>query len=159
MLSTKRNGTPKGTRQTRVGRYNERNRIYHVITKSLDNEAIFLSFANARIVIDLLRQQQDGAHANSLAFVLMPDHLHWLMQITGERSLSTCVNAVKSGSTRRINSVTGRSGRLWQKGFYDHAIRCEKDVRSTARYIVANPLRAGIVTSVTDYPHWDAIWL
>jgi REP element-mobilizing transposase RayT len=159
MRSTQLQRSPKGTRRTRVGRFSERNRIYHVITKTLHNQPVFQSYGNARILIDLLRQQQIGAHASSLAFVVMPDHLHWLLQLTGERSLSICVNAIKSGSTRRINTRIGNSGRLWQKGFYDHAIRTEEDLPAVARYIVANPVRAGIVASVKAYPHWDAVWL
>ena len=159
MHSTRPQRLPKGTRRTRVGRFSERNRIYHVITKTSNNQPVFQSFGCARILIDLLHQQQTATHASSLAFVVMPDHLHWLMQLTGDRSLSICVNAVKSGSTRRINATTGRSGRLWQKGYYDHAIRTEEDLPAIARYIVANPVRAGIVASVRTYPHWDAMWL
>ena len=149
----------KGTAKTRVGRYSERNRIYHVVTKTQGNEPLLRPFASARIAIDMLRQQQDQHHATSLAFVVMPDHLHWLVQLTGERSLSVCVNTLKSGSTRRINTATCRSGRLWQKGFFDHAVRVEEDIPAIARYIIANPVRAGIVKSVRDFPHWDAIWL
>jgi putative transposase len=32
-------------------------------------------------------------------------------------------------------------------------------LRNLARYVVANPLRAGLVDSIRDYPHWDAVWL
>ncbi len=148
----------KGTAKTRVGRYSEHNRIYHVVTKTQGNEPLLEPFSSARIVIDMLRQQQDQNYATSLAFVVMPDHLHWLMQLTGERDLSVCVNAVKSGSTRRINASTCRSGKLWQKGFYDHALRADEDIPAIARYIIANPVRAGIVKSVWEFSHWDAIW-
>ena len=48
---------------------------------------------------------------------------------------------------------------LWQAGFHDRALRAEVDVRAAARYLVANPLRAGLVVSVGDYPYWNAIWL
>ncbi len=48
---------------------------------------------------------------------------------------------------------------MWQKGFHDHAIREEEDLRAVARYVVANPVRAGLVQSVRDYPHWDARWV
>jgi putative transposase len=49
--------------------------------------------------------------------------------------------------------------RLWQKGYHDRAIRREEDLLAVARYIVANPLRAGLVKRVGDYPLWDAVWL
>jgi len=38
-------------------------------------------------------------------------------------------------------------------------MRKEEDLQALARYIVANPLRAGLVKRVGDYPHWDAMWL
>ena len=35
----------------------------------------------------------------------------------------------------------------------------DEDLVAVARYIVANPVRAGLVKNVRDYPHWDAVWL
>jgi putative transposase len=60
---------------------------------------------------------------------------------------------MKIFSARRI----GR--RIWQTGFHDHALRADEDVVRVARYIVANPLRAGLVSSPGEYPHWDAVWV
>ena len=48
---------------------------------------------------------------------------------------------------------------LLQRGFHDRAIRKQDDLVAVARYIVANPLRAGIVDSIRNYPLWDAKWL
>lgn len=48
---------------------------------------------------------------------------------------------------------------LWQANYHDHAMRNEEDLPSLARYIVANPLRAGLVARIGDYPLWDAVWL
>jgi putative transposase len=83
----------------------------------------------------------------------MPDHLHWLFALGDRLPLSRVVGAVKSLSAHRIGH------RIWQTGFHDHALRREEDVLGTARYVVANPLRAGLVRSLRDYPHWDAVWL
>lgn len=49
--------------------------------------------------------------------------------------------------------------RIWQRGFHDHALRDDEDLRDIARYIIANPLRSGIAKNIGEYPHWDAIWL
>ena len=46
-----------------------------------------------------------------------------------------------------------------QRDFYDHAVRNDEALFEIARYIVANPLRAKLVDSVADYPHWYARWL
>ena len=66
---------------------------------------------------------------------------------------------VKSSSSRTLNRAMGRSGRIWTAGFHDHALRKEEDVKRVARYVIANPLRAGLVEQIGDYPLWDAIWL
>ncbi|MNR61582.1 hypothetical protein D3C85_1833710 [compost metagenome] len=65
----------------------------------------------------------------------------------------------KSRITFALNRSIGRDGPLWQHGFHDRAIRREEDLQAVARYIVANPLRAGLVERIGDYPLWDAVWL
>ena len=89
----------------------------------------------------------------------MPDHLHWLFSLSGSRSLYECIKNVKSYSANRINKIIRSSGKVWQVGYYDRAIRKEEDLEGVARYIVANPLRAGIADSVKEYALWDAKWL
>ena len=88
----------------------------------------------------------------------MPDHFHWLVELQSG-SLDKVMGRTKSLSARAINRMTDRVGRRWQKGFHDHALRREEDLKSLARYVVANPLRAGLVKQVGDYPLWDAVWL
>ncbi len=88
----------------------------------------------------------------------MPDHLHWLFRLD-EDSLSTVVQRVKSVSSREICATAGCSGPIWQKGFHDRALRRDEDIRAVAKYVVANPLRAGIVKTLRMYPLWDAMWL
>jgi len=89
----------------------------------------------------------------------MPDHLHWLFQSLTNRSISIVINNVKSLTAREINRRYSRIGQVWQKGFYDRAIRSDEDIVAIARYIIGNPARAGIVGQVGDYPLWDTIWL
>ena len=105
-----------------------------------------------------MREQQAG-HVDSLAFVVMPDHLHWLFMLNGTRELAVVVNTVKSYSARKINSCRKSSGQVWSVGYYDRAARSDDDIIQIARYIVANPLRAGLVENVAQYPLWDCIWL
>ena len=149
----------KGTKELRKGRFSGRNQIYHISTVTVDREPVFETLLFARIVIQSMRREDHAGHTETLAFVLMPNHLHWLLQLRSERSLSGCTNTVKSFATRMINGISGRQGRLWQKGFYDRAIRREEDLVSIARYIVANPVRAGLVKTIRYYSHWDAVWL
>jgi putative transposase len=136
----------------RKGRLSETERIYHITTTTFQRRPLFSQFTEARIVIDAIRSEEENGQAATLAYVLMPDHLHWLMQLNSG-ALSDVVGRVKSITAHRI----GRQ--VWQRGFYDHALRSDEDVMSVARYIIANPVRAGLVDRVGDYPYWDAIWL
>jgi len=89
----------------------------------------------------------------------MPDHLHWLFQLQERLTLAQAIKQLKARSALRINGLLGRQGPVWQRGDYDHAIRRDEDLRAVARYIIANPLRAGLVQQIGDYPLWDANWL
>jgi REP element-mobilizing transposase RayT len=98
-------------------------------------------------------------HSQTRACCLMPDHLHWLMQLREGYTLSQVVGFVKSSTSRALNLRYLHSGRVWVDGFHDHAIRREERLRDCARYIIANPVRAGLVERPGDYPLWDAAWL
>lgn len=74
--------------------------------------------------------------------------------------LAGLMRRFKSRSSAPINRSRGTPGqKLWQAGFHDHALRGGEDIRAVARYVIANPLRAGLVGRVGEYPHWDAMWL
>jgi len=137
----------------RKGRYSQSNQIYLVTTITEGRVPIFTDLFAARIVINTLKEEQFRGNADTLAFVLMPDHLHWLVQLTSEKELSKVVGTIKSVSAHLLN------GKIWQVGFHDHALRKVDDIQGTARYIVANPLRAKLADKIGDYSHWDAIWL
>jgi REP element-mobilizing transposase RayT len=106
-----------------------------------------------------MRVLHDAQELESLAWVLMPDHLHWLVQLGRTLGLPDVMRRLKARSTRAINRSLGRSGPIWQRAYYDHALRREEELRTVARYIVANPLRAGLVRRLGEYPLWDAKWL
>ena len=143
----------------RCGRVSEIGRIYLITTVTLDRVRLFEDLILARTAIAHLRHADAHGHSKTLAWVLMPDHLHWLVQLASG-DLSRLVAGFKAGSAASINRILQTPGqRRWQTGFHDHALRAEEDLPAIARYVIANPLRARLVTSVRAYPHWDAIWL
>lgn len=147
-------------RDLRRGRTSTSGQIYLVTTVTHQRQPVFSDFHCARIVIDTLRYSELRYSIDSLAFVVMPDHLHWLFSLGKSTSLSQVVANMKRRSAYRINERINRSGApVWQPEFHDYALRKDDEIRDVARYIVANPLRAGLVESVGDYPFWDAVWL
>ena len=141
----------------RKGRYSGANLIYVVTTVCAQRRPLFASFHNARLLVQSLREAE--VSATTLCFVVMPDHLHWMLQLKAGAELSTTVRFVKATTTRKLRARRPGIGPVWQRGFHDHAVRREESLRALARYIMANPLRAGLASSPADYSFWDSIWL
>lgn len=144
----------------RKGRHSEPGRVYFVTTVLAERERrYFADFDCARLVVQVMRSLQQEHDVDSIAWVIMPDHIHWLFQLGPNAALSEVMKKFKARSALAVNRHLHRQGPLWQKAFYDHALRDEDDIRGIARYIVANPLRAGLVDGLGQYAFWDAKWL
>ena len=142
----------------RRGRCSEPGRRYLLTTLTHQRKPLFRDFRHARLVINQLRLSDQEQACLSLAWVVMPDHLHWLIELKAV-TLGTLMRRFKSRAGIALRNAGVSHKPIWQPGYQDRALRQEEDVRKVARYIVANPLRAGLVNSVTQYSHWDAIWL
>ena len=142
----------------RRGRFSEPGRLYLLTTITHQRKPLFGDFHNARLLIQQLRRSDQEQACRSLAWVVMPDHLHWLIELKSV-TLGTLMRRFKSRSSLELHKAGVRHQPIWQTGYQDHALRREENVVHVARYIVANPLRAGLVSSIRDYPHWDAVWL
>lgn len=134
------------------GRWSLQQQIYHITTATQDREPLFADFGRGRRVVQQMMALERQGRVVTLCFVVMPDHLHWLLSLQ-QGSLSDAVRLLKGRAAREV----GRP--LWQPGFHDHALRRDEELVRVARYIVANPLRAGLVQRIGDYPLWDSVWL
>jgi REP element-mobilizing transposase RayT len=153
MLSSK-----PGYSALRKGRFALVGQMYCLTTVTYERQPLFLDFRTARIVINELREIQVERKATTVAFVVMPDHLHWLVVLESD-SPSVVMRLLKTRAARKINQLRCSGKPVWQTGFHDRAIRSEENIPVIARYIVRNPVRAGLVPSARSYPHWDCIWI
>jgi REP element-mobilizing transposase RayT len=145
--------------ELRKGRYSEPGREYLVTAAIQGRLPVFRDFTLARVCVRELAKTEQQTDARWLAWVLMPDHFHGLLSLGDSTNLSEVMRRFKGASASAVNRARARSGPLWQPGFHDHALRREESRLAVARYIVANPLRAGLAARPGDYPHWDSIWL
>lgn len=139
------------------GRRSEPGPVYLVTTATHARRAHFRDDRLAREVPAAMRFC--AAEAGTLCFVVMPDHVHWLFRLHPAGRLSTVVAKMKRRCARACNRRLGSSGVFWHSGFHDWALRRDEDLAAVARSVVANPLRAGLVDRIGDYPHWDAVWV
>lgn len=148
-----------GHHALRRGRVSLPHRAYLVTTATRQRQPVFRDFRAACLAARCFENRTLLGDARLLAWVLMPDHVHWLVQVGEQDNLSTVVNRLKSASGRQVNRLLGKQGPFWQQAFHDHALRADEDVWKVARYMVANPLRAELVKRIGDYPFWNAIWV
>ncbi|MFJ2362335.1 REP-associated tyrosine transposase [Pseudomonas sp. NPDC087697] len=141
----------------RKGRVSEAGRIYLLTAVVHQRQPVFANWRLGRLVVEQLRLVQEDDWADFLTWVVMPNHFHCLLELR-EKTLAQVMCRIKSRSSLAVNQALGRKGRLWQKGYHDRAVREDEDVKTLARYVIQNPIRAGLVERVHDYPLWDACW-
>jgi putative transposase len=149
----------QGHRALRKGRTSIANGVYLVTAATFERQKLFAGFDAGCAAARCFEDARLLGDAKMLAWVLMPDHVHWLLQLGERDELSTVVNRLKAASARHVNRALRRTGAVWARAFHDHALRSEDDLQDMARYVVANPLRAGLVARIGDYPFWNAVWL
>lgn len=112
----------------------------------------------------------------SLAHVIMPDHVHWVVHPStqdferfardqrergGKYSgaperfyLSKIIEDYKRHAGFVVNGLHGtRGAQVWQDGFRDDGLRTPEAIRAAVRYVVMNPVEAGLVATAEDYPY------
>jgi len=97
-------------------RYSEAGHAYFITTVLADREKCYFDdFMCARLVVINMRLLHENQVVNSLAWVVMPDHVHWLFQLGATASLSTVVKTFKARTAHRVNTYLVKSGRFGKK--------------------------------------------
>jgi putative transposase len=125
---------------------------FFVTTSTHDRRRLFRVDKNAQLFLDTLQHYRHEGYYKLHAFVVMPDHVHLILtplEITLERA----VGMIKGGFSRRLGSKFP----VWQRGFTDHRIRDAADMEARRKYLLMNPVKAGLVESVETY-RWSSAY-
>jgi REP element-mobilizing transposase RayT len=95
----------------------------------------------------------DGDRYDLDSFVIMPNHIHAIVQFRGSYELSVISQSWMRFTARQINKHIGRVGALWQPECFDHIIRSDKQFQYLRRYIFENPNKANILAG--QYLYWS----
>ena len=142
----------------RKNRISETGRAYLITSSCRDRRPIFSDVTLGSLVADEICFSDKSRRTYTYAYAVMPDHLHWLLQLQPRQSLSSVVRRVKGRSSFRVNQARNSAGPIWQPGFHDRAVRKEESLEVLGNYVVHNPVRAGLVENVDDYQLWDLLW-
>jgi putative transposase len=148
-----------GHRQLRIGRVSIPGQIYFITVVCKNRERRFIDFNIASAICRKISDSSTWADATLIAWVLMPDYFHLLLQLGEKTSLQAVMKRANMLLAMTANRLSRRKGQVWQSAYFDHALRREEYVESVARYMIANPVRAGLVADIGLYPFWDVAWL
>jgi REP element-mobilizing transposase RayT len=131
--------------------YAEAGSVWHVTIGTADRSAkTFADATLARAVVAEIEERWNTRGAGLDVYCLMQDHCHLIVHAR-DTNLVDVIGDVKSRTTR-IWWTHGGAGMLWQRSFHDHGLRTLRDYETTVRYILENPVRAGLVEDWIDYP-------
>ncbi|MDP3976408.1 MAG: transposase [Pseudomonas sp.] len=133
----------------------------YFFTLTLKDRRSDLLIRHAALLREALRRVKQGKSFELLAVVILPDHLHLLMQLPeGDSNYSARLRDFKAlfvKSLRAAGEPIGLDARggadIWQSRFWEHAIRDERDLATHIDYIHFNPVKHGLVERVADWPY------
>jgi putative transposase len=105
---------------------------------------------------------QDRHPFETIAICILPDHMHAIWSLPeGDSDFSLRWSLIKSAFTRGLKLETDRTPSkiakrergLWQRRYWEHAIRDDRDLAHHVDYIHFNPVKHGYVSRVVDWPH------
>ena len=148
-----------GHARLRIGRHSLNDQIYLVTFTTADRTPCFGDWDVAAEACRVMSAAPSWQRSRLLAWVLMPDHWHGLVELGGFDSLPACMGRLKGRSARMLRQAHPGVGAVWAPAYHDRALQAEEQLVDAARYVVMNPVRAGLVRRVGDYPYWDAVWV
>ena len=125
----------------------------HFITFSCFHRLPLLEAAGARETVEAVLEARRARHqARVYAYVLMPEHIHLLINEPPRILLAQFLKAVKQMTSRKLR---GEREKFWQDRYYDGNVRGEKERSEVIRYIHRNPVKRKLVEKPEDWP-WSS---
>ena len=121
------------------------------------DKRISLSNKFQELIFESAMKDHLSKESDLMAVCVMPDHIHLLMAPIS-KNLIDLIAEWKAYTTHLLWNE-GYIGKLWQRSFYDHALRRDEDLLKVAEYIVCNPVRKGLVESWKEYPYSWHKWI
>ncbi|MDZ4778083.1 MAG: transposase [Alphaproteobacteria bacterium] len=103
-------------------------------------------------IVERVLLKADASQYRLVAWCVMPNHVHVVFEQMAGRLLGRAVQELKSVSAHRINKQLSRKGAVWRREYFDRYMRDGDHLVQTVRYVEANPVKAGLVENVMDWP-------
>jgi len=127
--------------------------VYFITCVTTNRRPVLEGKAERSPIRETLRNVRMHHPFEMRAYALMPDHIHLLLQVPGTTDISRIIHSLKRNYTLNYKRAKGYTGPLsvWQRGFWDHVIRDERDFGQHLDYIHYNPVKHGYVVKPEEY--------
>jgi len=130
-----------------------KNDIFHYFNRGCNRENIFFNKGNYIFLIKKMKQTYRQYGLSIIAYCLMPNHYHFLIKQKADQPVSDWIKALFIGYVQAVNIEQNRSGTLFEGRAKNILIDKEEYLLQLVRYIHCNPLSAGIVPKLADWPY------
>jgi len=118
--------------------------------------ACWLARPEIATIIESALLHWDAKRYRILCWVIMPNHVHTLVQTQKDHPLPQVLHGLKSFTANVANQQLGRTGHLWARDYFDRYIRDDGHLAAVTAYIENNPVKAGLVTRAEDWAFGSA---
>jgi len=126
---------------------------YHVYNRGTNRELIFREPENYRFLLSRVKNYSSRFNITVIAYCFMPNHYHFLLRQEGMESISAFVQRTINSYTKAFNKAYQRTGTLFEGPFKSLHIERDSHLIYLCRYIHRNPLEAGLVTNLDNWPY------
>jgi putative transposase len=130
--------------------------VYHVINRGNGRTQIFHKSQDYQTFLDLLATAKTRQPVKVLAYCLMPNHFYFILQLADTMALSKFMQWLLTSHVRRYHRHYRSSGYIWQGRFKSFPIQGDEHLLTVLRYVLQNPVRAGLAKSPDDWS-WSSI--
>lgn len=96
----------------------------------------------------------DGKEIEIICYCIMPNHIHLVFELLDkEKLVGDIIASIKKYSARLANKVLNKTGKFWQAESFDRLVRDEKELYNIIKYVLLNPVTAGLVEDYKDWQH------
>lgn len=138
----------------------ERNKEYAKrLMEQLDrgSGSCLLRASKAAAIVENTLLHFDGERYRLLSWVIMPNHVHCLIEIEDCQHIQTIVHSWKSFTAKQINKMMNREGTLWHREYHDRYIRDGDHYNRVVSYIEANPVKAHLCSDACGW-RWSSAY-
>ena len=128
--------------------------LYYITCRGIHKQDIFKNQEDYQMFLDLLKKYREQHGIKMFSYVLLPDHLHLLLEMSGEgEQVSEFMHDLNNAYTKYFNGRYERRGHLFQGRFKAALVQKAPNLGKLTAYIHLNPKRLNLVNDPKDYPH------